>query len=195
MSLHEVIEALWIERYSQLFTHQFEELSEFAERRIGDFDFVGNASEEGFVDEIPRFAVGGEDDHLVEGKFHLTAGWEIEEVVSFFEGNDPAIEELIDGHLLSAEVIDDESAAVAFDLQWRFADSGCGVDLDFELIHGEFAAGDDGRAADEDPAAVDFGCISMAGCAVSFLNFDMHAGIEDADDRGINGNGSGNPDR
>ena len=57
-----------------------------------------------------------EDDELLEGHLNLLAVRQIQKIVALFERHDPAIQKLIDAHLLPPEVVDDERAAVALEL-------------------------------------------------------------------------------
>lgn len=136
--------------------HDFPDFFEVGFGGVGDGDFVADAAEEGFINEVFGVEVGGEDDELVEGDFDFDAGVEGEEVDAFFEGDDPAVEEFFGVHALAAEVIDHEGAAVGFHLERGFVVAGFGVPDEVEGGHGEFAADDDDGAFDEDPALVVF---------------------------------------
>ena len=52
-----------------------EEFVELLDARVGDLDFVGDSAKEGFVDEVGRFEVGGEDDELFEGGPGSSCPW------------------------------------------------------------------------------------------------------------------------
>jgi len=75
--------------------------------------------------------------------------------MSAFDWDHPAVEQFVDGHALLTEVIDHEGSAVDSAVQRCLADSRGGVQLQFQFIHGQFPAGDDGGAFDANPAAVD----------------------------------------
>ena len=121
---HEVLERRLVELEAEMVAHEHEQFSELPFRRIGDFDLVRYAAQEGVVDQISRFQVGGEDDELIEGDLQFAAVGQVEEVVTLFERNDPPVEQLIDAHPLPAEVVDDERAAVGLELQGGFTDPG-----------------------------------------------------------------------
>ena len=115
-------------------------------RGVRRLDLVGNPAEEGFIDELARFEVCRENDELIERHADLFAVGEAQEVVSFLERHDPAVQELDRLHALAAEVVDQECSEIALQLQRGFADFGNRVEVDFEVVHPELAAGDDGRA-------------------------------------------------
>ena len=77
-----------------------------SQRRIADFDLVGNAAEEGLVGQVGRLQVRDEDDELLEGHLNLLAGGQRQEVVAVFQRNDPAIEQVGGRNPLPAEVVD-----------------------------------------------------------------------------------------
>ena len=117
-------------------------------------DLVGDAPEERLVDQLLGLEIGREDDELVERHADLLAVGQAEEVVAFFEGDDPAVQELDGLHALAAEVVDQKASQVALQLQRRLADLGHGIVVDFEVLHPQLAAGDDRRPPDLDPAAI-----------------------------------------
>src|SRR5690606_27112752 len=112
--------------------------------------------------------------------------------IPLFERDDPAVEQDVDRHGLAAEVVDDERAAVAFELQRSFADFGRLVLNDFEFLHGELATGDDGGADDLDPALVDAGEVEDAVAGGLFDDL-VDAGIEQANDVAVDAERAGNP--
>ena len=61
--------------------------------KIGVFhmDLVGQAAQEGFVDQVPGIQVGRKNDHLIERDLNGLTRRERQEVVSLLQGNDPAI--------------------------------------------------------------------------------------------------------
>jgi hypothetical protein len=100
--------------------HDFEELSERFFRGVGHFNFVRDPSKESVVDEVFRLEVGAENHKLIEGDLDFFTAADGKVVVAFFEGHNPAVEELVDTHSLASEVIDEQDAAIAFELQWGF---------------------------------------------------------------------------
>ena len=54
----------------------------------------------------------------------LLAIWQIQIINSVFQRHDPSVEQLVDLDALAAKVVDDERAAIALQLDGRFADSG-----------------------------------------------------------------------
>ncbi len=68
-----------------------------------------------------------------------------------FQRHDPAVEQLRRVDPLPAEVVDQQAAAVALELQRGFADVATRVVADFEVVHRQLAADDDRRPANLDP--------------------------------------------
>lgn len=100
--------------------HDFKELSERFFRGIGYFDFVRDTSKECVVDEVFGFQVSTENHQLIEGNLDFFTATDGKVIVAFLKGDDPAIEQFIDTHSLATEVIDEQDAAIAFELQWGF---------------------------------------------------------------------------
>ena len=126
-----------------------------------------------------------------KGDLDLLARGKGEEVVAAFEGNDPTVEEFGRFDALSAKVVDEEATAVALHLQRGLADVAVGIVAYFEVVHGEFAANDDGGAADFDPAAVvvagdEVGLAVVGGLVVG--------GVVDFDHLSVFDDGMGDPD-
>ena len=113
MLVDEVVDGFLVEFDPQLRAHDAEQLAKLRFGRVRDFDLVRYAPEERFVDQVPRFEIGGEDDQLVEGHLDLLAVGQVEEVVAFFQRHDPAVEQFVGPHALPPEVVDDECPAVA----------------------------------------------------------------------------------
>ena len=110
--------------------------------RIVDLDLVRNAPQERLVRQVGGIQVRGEDDQLLERHLDLLAGGEREEIVPVLQGNDPAIEQLRRLDPLPAEVVDQQAAAVALELQRRLAHVAQRVVADLQGVHGQFAAHD-----------------------------------------------------
>ena len=72
-----------------------------------------------------------------------------------FQGQNPAVQQIVDLHPLAAEVVDHQRAAIALHLQRRLADAGRRVQRHLERVQGQFAADDQRRPADADPTLVD----------------------------------------
>src|SRR5260370_15434317 len=68
-----------------------------------DFDLVADTTEEGVVYQVARIEVGGKDNQLLEGHFELLSvgGGEI---MTAFQGQNPAVEQLLGADQLTAEV-------------------------------------------------------------------------------------------
>ena len=109
---------------AQAGAHQLEQLAEFLFGRIEDFDLVGDAAQKGVVDQFLRLQVRGKDDQLIEGDLNLLAAGEIEKIAAFFQRHDPAVEQFVGAHPLPAKIVDDQDAAVAFELHGSLVDAG-----------------------------------------------------------------------
>ncbi|MCH8889468.1 MAG: hypothetical protein IH827_00070 [Myxococcales bacterium] len=114
-----------------------------------------------FVHQITRFQVRGEDDELIERNFNLLAVGQVQVVAPFFQGHDPAVQQFVGAHALTAEVVDHQRAAIALQLQRRFTDFRLRVLHDFQLFHRQFTARNDGGPNDLHPALVDAGEIEQ----------------------------------
>jgi hypothetical protein len=79
-----------------------EQFAEFAFRRVLDAYLVGNAAKERLIDELAGLEVRREDDKLIEGDLNLPAAGQVEEVVSFLQRHDPAVEQLVGADALAA---------------------------------------------------------------------------------------------
>ena len=86
----------------------------------------------------------------------------VEIVVATFERDDPAVEQFGGVDPLAAEVVDQQAAAVALELDRGFADVGGGVVANFEVVHRQFAADDDGGPVNLHPAHVGMGRLKQA---------------------------------
>src|SRR4029079_7541878 len=99
---------------------QFEQNMELLRTRITDLDLVWNAAEECLINQFFRLKVRRKDNQLLERHLNLFAVGQREEVMPMFKRDNPAIQELIGRDSLAAEVIEQETAAVALHLQRRF---------------------------------------------------------------------------
>ena len=127
----------------------------------------GNSPQKRFVDQILRLQVRREDDQLIEGNLDLLAVGQIQKVETFFQRHDPAVQQFVGAHPLPAEVVDHQRAAIALQLHRRFADAGRSVARHFQVVHRQFAADDDRRPADADPALVDLAVVEQAAALLS----------------------------
>ena len=157
------------------------QLAELLFRGAADVDLVGNAPQKGLVNQVAGLQVRGKNDELVERHANLPPAGQIEIVVALFQRHDPAVEQRGGGHLLPAKIVDDQRAAIAFQLQRRLGDSRCGIGRDFQIVQDKLAADDDRRPADADPATVDFFLVDQS-LARGQRQLDVTARIENADD-------------
>ena len=115
---------------------------------------VADAAEEGFVHEIVRIEIRREHQEDVEGHLELRAGVQGQVVDVAVERDDPAVEQVHRRDTLTSEVVDQEQAAVRFQLQRRVVDLRRGV-REIERVQGELAARDDERSSAHDPASIE----------------------------------------
>ena len=131
--------------------------------------------------------VGGEDQQLLKRHLDLFAGVQGQIIDAAFEGDDPAIEQIVGIDPLAAEVVDDQGAAVGFHLKRRFVEAR---GLTVDQVHGlnrHFAADDDDRPLDPDPALV-------VALGAGDWNRLMVVQIEDFDHLPVDFDGVRNPD-
>src|SRR5690606_33892674 len=93
-----------------------EQRAELRQRGVPDLDFVRNTSQECFVREVLGFEVRREDDQLIERHLNLPPRGECEEVKAVLERDNPSIEERRGLDSLATEVVDQQAAAIAFEL-------------------------------------------------------------------------------
>src|SRR5262245_21778567 len=85
--------------------------------RILYFHLVTNAAKESLVAKAPGRMVCRKDDEDLEGNGKDVATEEHDVVDSRLHRHDPAVEQVLRSHALTAEVVYDEDAAVRLDLQ------------------------------------------------------------------------------
>src|SRR5262245_59985206 len=65
----------------------------------------------------------------------------VRQIVDFsFQGEDPAVEQLVRAHALAAEVVDDEDAADRLHLQRRLVVFRMRIKIEIEHLEGQFTA-------------------------------------------------------
>ena len=133
----------------------FQEFPKIAFRRVAHVDFVGNSSQKRLVDQFLRLEISGKHNQLIHRKLESAAVVELENIVAFLQGYNPAVENIGGCYSLPPKVVDDQCAAVAFQLDGRFADAGRGVRVNLEVVEREFAARNDCWALNSDLTFVD----------------------------------------
>ncbi len=123
-------------------------------RRVANFNFMAQAAQEGFVHQIFWGQVRGKDDKHVERDFHFAPGVQAQIIETVFQRDDPAIEQIARANLLAAEVVNEQDAAIGFDLERGFVKFGGVVENKVEAFKREFAADDDEGATNFQPAWV-----------------------------------------
>src|SRR5581483_10621162 len=112
-------------------------------RRILDRNLVGDPAQKGLVGERLRVQVGREDRQHVERNLKLLAGVQCEVVHTAFERHDPPVEQIFRANALASKVIDQEHAAVRFQLQRRLVELGNRVEGQVQHVERQLAADDD----------------------------------------------------
>lgn len=135
--------------------HDLEKFAESLFCWILDFDLVRNSTQKRVVDKVFWLEIGAEDDQLIEWDLNFLSVAHRQVVVAFFERYDPSIEQFVDTHSLTSEVVDQQNAAIAFELQRRIANIGIFIEVNLQHFHGQFTAGDNGRSANSNPSIVD----------------------------------------
>jgi hypothetical protein len=117
----------------------------------------------------------------------------IEEVDPALERHDPAVDEIVGLHALTAEVVGDEDTAGGLQVGGRLVALRDGIEAEVEHLDVELAAGHDDRATAAHPALVGVGGVELA--FRHRLVEDVHAGIEEADDLAVRLDAVGQVDR
>src|SRR5882724_12558756 len=166
---------------------QAEDAAIFLAARRLDLQLVGNTAQEGRIHEVVRLQVGREHDDLVERNREGLAGVELQEVDTAFQLHDPAVQELLGLHQLTAEVVDDEGAAERLHVQRRLVVLRAFVVAQIQHFQREFAAGDDDRALAGHIAAVERlladGIVAIV--AVRRFHFLVDRRVVDLDDLAV----------
>ena len=186
--VHQVIERLFVEINPAIPAEHLENGLIFPLRRMVDLDLVGNPPQKCFIHQAFRFEIGGENREHIKGDGKLHAGMEGHEVDPPVKGDDPAVEEILRFHLLSAEVVGNEDPVVGLHLERGLVVFRDVVEIQIEHSQSQFAAGYHHRSLDLDPALVD-----------TFVRFTLDRGvidrIENSDDFSAHGQRIGNIDR
>lgn len=153
----EINETVLVEWDVQLLALAAEDFAIDLNGRVCDVDFVLNAPEECFIDEIFRREVGRKNDELVKWNFNLLARVQSHEVDPFFQWHDPAIEKLPRKNLLPTKVVNQQHATVGLDLKRRFVDPSEAIVDKIEHFQGQFAAGDQGWTFAENESSIPVG--------------------------------------
>ncbi len=130
--------------------------------RIVHFDLVGNSPQKRLVRQVGWIEVGREDDELLERHLDLLARRNRQEVLAILQRDDPAIQQIGRLNALAAEVVDQQTAAIALQLQRRFTHVAHRIVADFQRVERQFATHDHRRPPDLDPAAIVIGVLQQA---------------------------------
>ena len=125
-----------------------------------------------------RVEVRRENQNLVERHFDFRAGDRRQVIVLFLERHDPAVEQIHRSHLLAAEVVDHEDAAVRLHLQRGFVVFADRVVCKVQHRQREFAADDDRGPLDLDVPPVEFVRLFQQPAVRVFLIFLANDGVQ-----------------
>ena len=128
---------------------------ELIERGILRENLVRNAAQKRFVCERSGLEVGGEDNQHIERNLEFSSGVQIQIIDPRLERHNPSIEQVACGHSLPSEVVDDEHAAVGFEVHWRFIELRQLAIPQIEHLQRQLSADRDDRPADSDPPSID----------------------------------------
>src|ERR1700678_549091 len=80
--------------------------AEYFSGRIARVDLVRDAAQECLVDQRAGIEICGKYDELIKGYLDLLAVGESQEVITFFERDDPQVQELDRLHALPSKIVD-----------------------------------------------------------------------------------------
>src|SRR5438874_3627198 len=156
VAVEHVLVAKLVEHDLELFAGPLEDLPEFDGGRVGDVDLVAHAPEKRLVDERSRLEVGTEDDHSLEGGADRHTGASERQIVdASLEGDNQPIQQGAWRRVLAAEVIEQEDAAIGFEMDGRFVVAPERVEGGRQLRRGQLATGLDEGTLDQHPPRVE----------------------------------------
>src|SRR5208337_4116402 len=88
-----------------------------------------DAAQEGFIGQVVRIHVGGEDHHQLEGHLEFHTRCQGQVIHAAVERHYPAVEKFARRHHLAAEVVDDQDAVVGLHLKRRDETAGGFIEL------------------------------------------------------------------
>ena len=131
-----------------------EDLRELLRRGVLRVDLVRDPPQEGFVGERLRIQVRGEHDQDVERDFELLARVQRQVVDAAFERDDPPVEQVARADALPPEVVDEEDAAVRFELKRRLVELRDVVEAQVQHLERQLSADGHDRTLDSHPPAI-----------------------------------------
>src|SRR5919204_164931 len=99
-----------------------------------------DAAQKRLVHQFGRLQVGCEHCKRLKWNFELLTGSKRQEINATFQRHDPAAQEYSGRHLLPAEVVDDQHAAVSKHLKRRPVETRRDTVAEFECIERELTA-------------------------------------------------------
>src|SRR5262249_55148573 len=133
---------------------QLENAGELVHIGIKDWNLVRDASKECFVGELLRVQVRREHDQHVKWDLKFLSGMEREVIDSGLQWHDPTVQQLIRPYPLTTEVIHEKDSTVRLQLQGCFIELRDGIEGQVQLVEGQLATHDDGRASNSHPAPI-----------------------------------------
>ena len=92
-----------------------------------DLDLIEDTTQGRFIEDRVGVEVGREDDKCVKRHFEFLTRLQGQNILVFFEWNNPAVHKRLRRFCLTAKVVHDKDAAGRFQLQWRLIGPGRGV--------------------------------------------------------------------
>ncbi len=93
-----------------------EDFQEICLTRAINFDLKENPAQGGLVEDFIRVEVGRKDHQRVEGDFEFFTRLQCQNILGFFQWDDPAVDQALWGFCLTAKVVHDKDAAGRFEL-------------------------------------------------------------------------------
>lgn len=180
--------------YLGALTNSLEKFDEFLLARVTNLDLEGNTSHECFIHQLIRFEVGREESDLFKWHADLFASREHQVILTALQWNDPAIEQFSWRDLLSAEVIDLEAPAIAFQLQRGLANIASRIVSDFQAVHRQLTTYDHRWPPYADPPLVVFLSRDEVVGFGTHPRWRMICLVEKLDDHAVIDDRVGNPD-
>ena len=189
--MNEIVDRFAAVAAAERLAEHLEQLAKLVERRIVDLDLIGNAPQERLVCQVHRLQVCGENDELVKGDLNLATGRQCQVVDPVLQRHDPAIEQFGRIDPLPTEVVDQQAAAIALQLQRCLAHVRCWIVANLETVHRQFATDDDCRALNLDPPLIVRG--PGQGGRFVFSNRFMEGSVEQLNELAVLDNRVGQP--
>ena len=152
--VHDEIEDLIAQGHIVPFALRLKDQAILIEAWRPDLDLVRDPAQEGGIDQVFRFQIGGKDHQLFKGYGEAGARMQLQIVDPALHRHDPAVQRSARSHKLPAEVVDEETAAKRLHVQRSFIIMAYRVVAHVEHIQRQLAACDHERPSARNPALV-----------------------------------------